>query len=130
MDDAEMAISGDRNQYVTFTVDDRAYGVDIMAVREIRQWSKTTELPNQARHGRGVIDIRGRVATDGALTAWEMHNFNSGPQALSSPWYATADAKTAFHPATGRPARSNCSTDCPATRCRTSIMHAGRRAAL
>jgi purine-binding chemotaxis protein CheW len=46
---------------VTFTVDDRAYGVDIMAVREIRQWSKTTELPNQARHGRGVIDIRGEV---------------------------------------------------------------------
>ncbi len=51
----------DRAQYVTFTVGEREYGIEIMLVREIRQWTPTTELPNQPRHGRGVIDIRGEV---------------------------------------------------------------------
>ena len=30
-------------------------------MREIRQWSPTTELPNQPHYGRGVLDIRGEV---------------------------------------------------------------------
>ena len=49
------------NQFVTFTVGENAYGIDIMAVREIRSWTAITELPDQARGARGVLDIRGKI---------------------------------------------------------------------
>lgn len=48
-------------QYVTFLVDDRAYGVDIVAVREIKQWSPVTALPNQPHYMRGVLNLRGTI---------------------------------------------------------------------
>ena len=49
------------NQFVTFTCNGRAFGVDIMAVREIRSWSPTTELPSQPMGAKGVLDIRGSI---------------------------------------------------------------------
>ena len=49
------------DQFVTFTCSDRAFGVDIMSVREIRSWSPTTELPGQPHGAKGVLDIRGSV---------------------------------------------------------------------
>lgn len=49
------------DQFVTFTCSDRAFGVDIMSVREIRSWSPTTELPGQPHGAKGVLDIRGQV---------------------------------------------------------------------
>lgn len=49
------------SQFVTFIVGDNAYGVDIMAVREIRSWTPTTILPDQAHGARGVLDIRGSI---------------------------------------------------------------------
>ncbi len=49
------------NQFVTFSAGNKAYGVDIMAVREIRSWSPTVELPDGPFGARGVLDIRGSV---------------------------------------------------------------------
>lgn len=49
------------NQFVTFTCGPRAFGIDIMAVREIRSWSPVTELPNQPFGAKGVLDIRGSI---------------------------------------------------------------------
>lgn len=49
------------NQFVTFTSGDRAFGIDIMCVREIRSWSPTTELPSQPFGAIGVLDIRGAI---------------------------------------------------------------------
>ncbi len=49
------------NQYVTFLVGDRIYGVDIVQVREIKQWSPTTALPNQPPYTRGVLNLRGTI---------------------------------------------------------------------
>jgi purine-binding chemotaxis protein CheW len=49
------------NQFVTFTSGDRAFGIDIMSVREIRSWSPTTELPSQPFGAIGVLDIRGAI---------------------------------------------------------------------
>ncbi|MBU1176104.1 MAG: chemotaxis protein CheW [Alphaproteobacteria bacterium] len=49
------------NQFVTFYVGENAYGIDIMAVREIRSWTPTTVLPDQAYGARGVLDIRGKI---------------------------------------------------------------------
>jgi purine-binding chemotaxis protein CheW len=48
-------------QFVTFLVDGNAYGVDINVVREIRQWSPTTPLPNQKLEVRGVLNLRGTI---------------------------------------------------------------------
>ena len=62
-DEAPPVASGPRipNQFVTFTCGPRAFGIDIMAVREIRSWSPVTELPNQPFGAKGVLDIRGSI---------------------------------------------------------------------
>jgi purine-binding chemotaxis protein CheW len=62
--DADAPVQADASgykQYVTFMVGDRAYGVDIVAVREIKQWSPTTALPNQPHYMRGVLNLRGTI---------------------------------------------------------------------
>ena len=62
MDTAPQAVETNvTNQFVTFTCGTRAFGIDIMAVREIRSWSPITELPNQPFGATGVLDIRGSI---------------------------------------------------------------------
>ncbi|MGE5547460.1 MAG: chemotaxis protein CheW [Solirubrobacterales bacterium] len=48
-------------QFISFTVGKEEYGVDIMAIREIKGWSATTQLPNMPAYLRGVIDLRGTI---------------------------------------------------------------------
>lgn len=48
-------------QLITFTIGEEEYGVDIMAVREIRAWTETTILPNTPKYVRGVINLRGTI---------------------------------------------------------------------
>lgn len=48
-------------QYITFKVQGREYGIDIMSIREIKGWSDTTSLPNSPEYMRGVINLRGTV---------------------------------------------------------------------
>ena len=48
-------------QFISFTVGDEEYGVDIMAIREIKGWTPTTPLPEAPSHMRGVIDLRGAI---------------------------------------------------------------------
>lgn len=48
-------------QFVTFTLGEEEYGVDIMRVREIRGWTPATVIPNAPAHMRGVINLRGVV---------------------------------------------------------------------
>ena len=50
-----------RRQFITFTVQGREYGVDIMSIREIKGWTETTSLPNSPDYMRGVINLRGTV---------------------------------------------------------------------
>jgi purine-binding chemotaxis protein CheW len=50
-----------RLQFITFTLDAQDYGVDIMAVREIKGWSETTSIPNAPRFISGVINLRGTI---------------------------------------------------------------------
>ena len=49
------------SQLVTFTVADEQFGVDIMAVREIRAWSEMTPLPNAPDYVLGVVNLRGAI---------------------------------------------------------------------
>jgi len=47
------------NQFISFAIGDEQYGVDIMAVREIKGWSQITHLPRQPDYMRGVLNLRG-----------------------------------------------------------------------
>jgi purine-binding chemotaxis protein CheW len=49
----------DLTQFVSFAIGDDHYGVDIMAVREIKGWSGITHLPKQPEYVRGVLNLRG-----------------------------------------------------------------------
>lgn len=48
-------------QFISFKIGDEEYGVDIMAIREIKGWTETTELPDSPPHLRGVINLRGAI---------------------------------------------------------------------
>jgi purine-binding chemotaxis protein CheW len=48
-------------QFISFAIGDDQYGVDIMAVREIKGWSDITHLPKQPDYMRGVLNLRGAM---------------------------------------------------------------------
>ena len=48
-------------ELITFEVEQQRFGIDIMAVREIRAWSPTTRLPSVPSYVAGVVNLRGTV---------------------------------------------------------------------
>ncbi|MDP6623827.1 MAG: chemotaxis protein CheW [Alphaproteobacteria bacterium] len=57
----EGAAGIDERQFITFQIGDEEYGVDILAVREIRAWSDVTMLPNTPDYVLGVLNLRGVI---------------------------------------------------------------------
>ena len=57
--DAAAGVAAQRSDFISFAIGDEQYGVDIMAVREIKGWSSVTHLPNQPEYVRGVLNLRG-----------------------------------------------------------------------
>jgi purine-binding chemotaxis protein CheW len=53
------AAASGRVETISFSIGDEQYGVDIMAVREIKGWSEITHLPKQPDYVRGVLNLRG-----------------------------------------------------------------------
>jgi purine-binding chemotaxis protein CheW len=56
--------SGDQSpptQVISFAIGNDQYGVDIMAVREIKGWTEITHLPKQPEYVRGVLNLRGVI---------------------------------------------------------------------
>jgi purine-binding chemotaxis protein CheW len=51
------------NQFSTFLVDDRLYGVNIRVVQEITKSMSVTEVPLAPDHIKGLINLRGQIAT-------------------------------------------------------------------
>ena len=51
--------NGPSTELISFAIGDEQYGVDIMAVREIKGWSENTHLPRQPDYARGVLNLRG-----------------------------------------------------------------------
>jgi purine-binding chemotaxis protein CheW len=49
------------DQYLTFIMDEEEYGVDILAVQEIRGWETATPVPNSPSFIKGVINLRGTI---------------------------------------------------------------------
>jgi purine-binding chemotaxis protein CheW len=66
VDSAPAAAAGTRtaalpSQVISFAIGDDQYGVDIMAVREIKGWTEITHLPRQPDYVRGVLNLRGVI---------------------------------------------------------------------
>lgn len=59
--DADPAHDAQTQQFLTFTLGEEEYGVDIMKVREIKAWSDVTRLPNAPAFMLGVINLRGTI---------------------------------------------------------------------
>ena len=53
--------TGPVRQFITCTLGDAEYGIDIMAVREIKGWAETTSIPHAPSWIRGVINLRGII---------------------------------------------------------------------
>ncbi|MGH8157214.1 MAG: chemotaxis protein CheW [Rhodanobacter sp.] len=50
-----------QSQQLTFTLAGEEYGVDILAVREIRGWSRVTRIPQTPGYVLGVLNLRGAI---------------------------------------------------------------------
>jgi len=48
-------------QFVTFTLNNEEYGVDILSVQEINRITEITRVPNSAEYVEGVVNLRGKV---------------------------------------------------------------------
>jgi chemotaxis signal transduction protein len=51
----------DLNQYLTFTLGDELFAIDIGSVRELLDDKKITKIPRTPRYMRGVLNLRGRA---------------------------------------------------------------------
>jgi isoquinoline 1-oxidoreductase len=59
-------------------------------------WTRQEEFTWAYFRPGGLIEVTGGLSKDGKLTAWEFHNYNSGPSALASP-YEVANHRAEFH---------------------------------
>ena len=50
-----------RYELITFGIAGQLFGLDIMAIREIRAWTPVTKLPRVPAHVAGVVNLRGTV---------------------------------------------------------------------
>lgn len=53
--------SADHGQFLTFTLQNEEYGIEILKVQEIKGFSKITLIPNAPSFVRGVMNLRGTV---------------------------------------------------------------------
>ncbi|HXG93946.1 MAG TPA: molybdopterin cofactor-binding domain-containing protein [Blastocatellia bacterium] len=59
-------------------------------------WTRQEEFTWAYFRPAGVIEVKAALAKDGTVTAWEFHNYNSGPAAIRTP-YNVANQKIEFH---------------------------------
>ena len=48
-------------EFLTFSLGEEIYGVDVLKVREIRGWEKIRELHDTPKFVKGVLDLRGSI---------------------------------------------------------------------
>ena len=53
--------SADANQFLTFSLGEGEYGVDILKVQEIKGYVPTTRIPNSPPEVVGVLNLRGTI---------------------------------------------------------------------
>ena len=50
-----------RKEYLSFSLGEEQYGVDILKVKEIRGWETLREMHNVPEYIKGVLDFRGVI---------------------------------------------------------------------
>ena len=63
-------------------------------------WTREEEFTWAYFRPAGVIEVKSGARRDGTLTAWEYHNYNSGPSAIDTP-YSVPNKLVQFHPVNG-----------------------------
>lgn len=58
---ASLGLSTDGNQFLSFTLGDEHYGVDILRVQEIKGYTTVTRIPNTPGFIKGVLNLRGTI---------------------------------------------------------------------
>ena len=48
-------------QFLSFTLGEEEYGVDILRVQEIRSWEPVSRIPNVPAYEKGVVNLRGAI---------------------------------------------------------------------
>lgn len=51
----------DSVQFLSFTLGQEEYGVDILRVQEIRSWEPVSRIPNVPAFEKGVVNLRGAI---------------------------------------------------------------------
>ncbi len=49
------------SQFLTFTLDDQDFGIEILRVQEIKNFTKVTPIPNTPDCIKGVMNLRGTI---------------------------------------------------------------------
>lgn len=49
------------SQFLSFTLGNEEYGVDILSVQEIRSWEPVSRIPNVPSYEKGVVNLRGAI---------------------------------------------------------------------
>lgn len=57
----QIGIATDGSQFLTFSLGDELYGVDILRVQEIKGYTAVTRIPNTPAHIKGVLNLRGTI---------------------------------------------------------------------
>jgi chemotaxis signal transduction protein/hemoglobin-like flavoprotein len=57
----QMGFAREGNQFLTFTLGEENYGVDILRVQEIKGYTPVTRIPNTPEYIRGVLNLRGTI---------------------------------------------------------------------
>lgn len=50
-----------QRELITFEVAEQIFGIDIMAIREIRAWTPAAKLPHVPPYVAGVVNLRGTI---------------------------------------------------------------------
>ncbi|MDX1929492.1 MAG: chemotaxis protein CheW [Pirellulaceae bacterium] len=63
IDNQEMllTVGGTSNQYLTFTLNDQDFGIEILRVQEIKNYTRVTPIPNTSACIKGMMNLRGTV---------------------------------------------------------------------
>ena len=57
----QVGLTADGSQFLTFSLGEELYGVDILRVQEIKGYTAVTKIPNTPPHIKGVLNLRGTI---------------------------------------------------------------------
>ena len=56
-------MSEEITQWVTFTLEDETYGINVMQIQEVLRYTEIAPVPGSAHYILGIINLRGNVVT-------------------------------------------------------------------